>query len=302
MENYFEKLICLGTGISFMFLSLLIVVPNGPNGIVLIAVYKNPLRCFRRPFSVFLWFIPAVDFLTGAVVRIGQGVTRLLCAFNNQSLLIEGNFLIVLHYIGLNSSVLLVTAMSVDRLIAVVFPHFYLRKVKPRHLLLFDSAIIIFSVTFAASLQLYSGISADIYLMIDQYLHAILPLSTSTLCYMGIFFTLRKQSSRIDIQRECSNPVLHDMRQARRVQMEKKFVTTSFFILSSLIVLLIPYLVAIIIEAKCHNCAVSDWYSLLINSSVVFLFLNSAANPCLTMFRISELNKSVKIVLQLRQE
>ena len=298
MENSFEKLICLGTGISFLFLSLLIVVPNG---IVLIAVYKNPLRCFRRPFSVFLRFIPAVDFLTGAVVCIGQAVTRLLCAFNDQSLPIEGNFLIILQYIGLNSSVLLVTAMSVDRLIAVGFPHFYLRKVKPRHLLLFDSAIIIFSVTFA-SLQLYSGISADVYLMIDQYLHAVLPLSTSTLCYMGTFFTLRKQSSRIDIQRECSNSVLHDMRQARRVQMEKKFVTTSFFILSFLIVSLTPYLVAIIIEAKCHNCAVSDWYSLLINSSVVFLFLNSAANPFLTMFRISELNKSVKIVLQLRQE
>ena len=298
MENHFEKQICLGTGISFLFLSLLIVIPNG---IVLMAVYKNPLRCFRRPFSVFLRFIPAVDFLTGAVVCIGQSATRLLCAFNEQSVPIEGNFLIILQYIGLNSSVLLVTAMSVDRLIAVVFPHFYLRKVKPRHLFLFDSAIIIFSVTFA-SLQLYSGISADVYRMIDQYLHAILPLSTSTLCYMGIFFTLRKQSSRIDIQRECSNPVLHDMRQARRVQMEKKFVTTSFFILLSLVVSLIPYLVAIIIEAKCHNCAVSDWYSLLINSSIVFLFLNSAVNPFLTMFRINELNKSVKIVLQLRQE
>lgn len=298
MENHFEKQICLGTGISFLFLSLLIVIPNG---IVLMAVYKNPLRCFRRPFSVFLRFIPAVDFLTGAVVCIGQSATRLLCAFNEQSVPIEGNFLIILQYIGLNSSVLLVAAMSVDRLIAVVFPHFYLRKVKPRHLFLFDSAIIIFSVTFA-SLQLYSGISADVYLMIDQYLHAILPLSTSTLCYVGIFFTLRKQSSRIDIQRECSNPVLHDMRQARRVQMEKKFVTTSFFILLSLIVSLIPYLVAIIIEAKCHNCALSDWYSLLINSSIVFLFLNLAANPFLTMFRISELNKSVKIVLQLRQE
>ena len=298
MENHFEKQICLGTGISFLFLSLLIVIPNG---IVLIAVYKNPLRCFRRPFAVFLRFIPAVDFLTGAVVCIGQSVTRLLCAFNEQSVPIEGNFLIIFQYIGLNSSVLLVTAMSVDRLIAVVFPHFYLRKVKPRHLFLFDSAIIIFSVTFA-SLQLYSGISTDVYRMIDQYLHAILPLSTSTLCYMGIFFTLRKQSSRIDIQRECSNPVLHDMRQARRVQMEKKFVTTSFFILLSLIVSLIPYLVAIIIEAKCHNCVVSDWYSLLINSSIVFLFLNSAVNPFLTMFRINELNKSVKIVLQLRQE
>ena len=75
--------------------------------------------------------------------------------------------------------------MSVDRLAAVVFPHFYLRKVKPRKLVFCNTIIIIFSVIFA-SLQL-SGITMDVYRLIDQHLHATFPLCTTTLCYLGIF-------------------------------------------------------------------------------------------------------------------
>ena len=44
------------------------------------------------------------------------------------------------------------------------------------------------------------------------------------------------------------------------------------------------------------------WFLVLIQSSALFLFLNSAANPVLTIFRIRELKKSVKISLHLRQE
>ena len=47
MVNHFEKQICLGTGISFLFLSLLIMVPNG---IVLFALLKNPLWLLQKTF------------------------------------------------------------------------------------------------------------------------------------------------------------------------------------------------------------------------------------------------------------
>ena len=191
MVNHFEKQICLGTGISFLFLSLLIMVPNG---IVLVALYKNPLHCFRRPFSIFLKFIPAVDFFTGIIVCSGQALTRLLCAFSDGSIPREGDIVRIFAYTAINSSILLVTAMSVNRFTALVFPLLFLRKVKQRSL------------------------------------------------------------------------------------------------------------VAVIISANCKKCGEQKWFLLLIQSSALFLFLNSAANPVLTIFRIRELRKSVKIILHLRQE
>ena len=303
MESHLEKEICLGTGISFMFLSLLIIVPNG---IALYVLYRNPLRCFRKAFSVFLAFIYGVDFFIGTVVCIGETTIRYLCSFGDHSLPQEGDILRIIGYAAINSSILLVTAMSVDRFIAVVFPHFHLRKVSPRKLVYLNTAMIIFSLIFAL-LQLHPGISVEVYRNVDQYLHAVFPLSTSTLCYLGMFFVLRKQSSRIGLQRQTafampSNLTLQDMRRVRRAQMERKFATTSFFILSCLILSLTPYFVTIIIASQCTSCGEQNWFSVLLESSHVFLFLNSVANPFVTTFRIRELKKSVKIVLHLTQE
>ena len=301
MESHLEKEICLGTGISFMFLSLLIIVPNG---IALYVLYRNPLRCFRKAFSVFLAFIYGVDFFIGTVVCIGETTIRYLCSFGDHSLPQEGDILRIIGYAAINSSILLVTAMSVDRFIAVVFPHFYRRKNSPSKLVYFNTALVIFSMIFAF-LQLHPGISVEVYRNIDQYLHAVFPLSTSTLCYLGMFFVLRKQSSRIGFQRETavpSNLTLQDMRRVRRAQMERKFATTSFFILSCLILSLTPYFVTIIIASQCTSCGEQNWFSVLLESSHVFLFLNSVANPFVTTFRIRELKKSVKIVLHLTQE
>ncbi|KAJ7382492.1 hypothetical protein OS493_034653 [Desmophyllum pertusum] len=92
------------------------------------------------------------------------------------------------------------------------------------------------------------------------------------------------------------------MRQLKIAQMERKFATTSFFILLFLILSLVPYFVAIIIEANCLVCRGQKWLFVLKESSVIFLFLNSTVNPLLTTFRINGLKHSVKIVLRLRRQ
>ena len=295
----FETSLCLGTAIPFLLLLFVISVPNT---IILIVLYRNPLRCFRKTFSVFLVFIAAVDLYVGLVVCSGEATTRFMCAFGDRPFPQEGDITRLLGYIGVNSSILLVTAMSVDRFVSVVYPHFYLSKVKPRQLIFCNTTIVVFSSIFA-SLQL-SGISMDVYIMIDIHLHTTFPLATSTLAYLGIFFVLRKRS-RVDFQRQTSrisNPTLHDIRQRKVAQMERKFATTSFIILLFLVLSLVPYFIAILIGANCSACLGQRWLFVLRESSIVFLFLNATVNPLLTTFRINELKHSVKIVLGLRRQ
>ena len=299
MERDFEKSLCLGTGIIFLGLSLAICVPNS---IILIVLYRNPLRCFRKTFSVFLAFIGAVDLFVGLVVSSGEAVMRFLCAFGDENLPKDGDIVKVLGYIGVNSSILLVMAMSVDRFVSVVYPHFYLRRVKPRKLALLNSIIVVFSSTFA-SLQL-TGISMDVYIVIDIHLHTTFPLTMSTLAYLGIFFALKKRS-RVDFQRRTTahnDPTLHDMKQRKVAKMERKFATTSFIILLFLVFSLVPYFVVILLEANCTGCRGQNWLFAFRESTVVFLFLNSTANPFLTTLRIKELKNSVKVVLGLRRQ
>jgi len=129
MDRDFERLLCFGSGIPFAFLTVLISVPNI---IILIVFYRNPLRCFRKPFSVFLVFVAVLDLFNGIVVSFGETVMRFLCAFGDESVPRDGDNIKILGYIGVNSSIILVTAMSVDRFLAVTFPHFHLRTVSPR--------------------------------------------------------------------------------------------------------------------------------------------------------------------------
>ena len=294
MERYFEKQVCLGSGIAYVILLFMISVPNG---FVLFVLLKNPLRCPRRSFSVFIAFICATDLFLGLVVSSGKVLTRFLCAFGDRGLPQEGDVMEVLSYIGVNSSILLVTALSIDRFIAVVFPHTYRQKSKPKTVVVVNLCIVIFSSIFAL-IQL-SDISLHLYLTIDLHLHTTFPLCTTSMAYLGIFFFLKKQS-RIVRQQQITvrmGSSLNERRQEREGKMERKFATTSFVILVFLIVSLIPYFTITIVEIHCESCSEQNWFLVVKESCIVFLFLNSFINPFLASFRTNELKKSCAIVL-----
>ncbi|XP_022808318.1 uncharacterized protein LOC111345306 [Stylophora pistillata] len=299
MERTFEKTLCLGTAIPFAALIFMISIPNA---MILLTLYKNPLRCFRKTFTVFLAFITATDLFVGSVVCTAETITRFLCSFNGKHFPSEGGIPTLLGYIGINSSILMVTAMSVDRFVSVVCPHFYLNMIKPKKLVLCNSIIVIFSAIFAC-LQL-AGISMNVYISIDIHLHTTLPLITTSLWYLGIFYALRKRA-RVDFRRReanSTNASLCDMRAIKRAKSERKFVTTSFLILLFLIISLVPYFASILAEANCSSCRGQKWLIVLKESSVVFLFLNSTVNPLLTAFRINELKHSLTIVIRVKRQ
>ena len=102
MERDFEKSICLGSGISFSLLSFLISVLNG---VTLVALYRDPLRRFRKTFSVFLTFIAAMDLFVGIAVWPAEAVMRLRCTFGEYFSPTEGDFPRIMVYIGVNSSI-----------------------------------------------------------------------------------------------------------------------------------------------------------------------------------------------------
>ena len=217
---------------------------------------------------------------------------RLRCTFGENFSPMEGDFPRIMEYNGVNNSILLVTAMSVDRFVSVVYPYFYLRKVRPKHLVFCTVIMVLFSTIFA-SLQLVD-LSRDVYVLVDIHLHTTFPLVVTTMAYTGIFITLRKSRSRVDLQRQSSiseNPVLSD------TQKQHRCATTSFLILICLITCLVPYFVVVLIKANCDSCHDQKWLLILRVTSEIFLNVNSAVNPILTTFRLKELKRSIEVVL-----
>ena len=299
MERSLEKQLCLGSGIAYLILVFMISLPNG---FVLLVLVKNPLRCPRRGFYVFFFFICTMDLFVGPVVSSGRALTGFWCAFRDRGLSRKGDVTRVLAYFGVNGSILLVTAMSIDRFIAVVFPHTYRRNLKPKTVVVVNICIVIFSSIFA-SIQL-SDISLHVYHTIDLHLHFTLPLCTTSIAYLGIFFSLKKQS-RIVRQKQITVPMgssLNDRRQERKRKMESKFAMTSFLIILFLILSLIPYFTITIVGIHCESCSEQHWFLALKESSIPFVFLNSVVNPFLASFRINELKRSCMIVLRWQRQ
>lgn len=252
---------------------------------------------------MFLMFIAAVDLFNGVVVCSGEALMRFWCALGNERVPRDGDYVRIMGYIGINSSILLVTAMSVDRLLAVLCPHFYHRRVKARKLVIVNTAIVVFSTIFSL-IPIAEEVPLNVYLSIDIHLHTTFPLVTTTVAYLGIYLVLKKRS-RVDFKRETrmrNNSVLQEIRRATIAQRERKFASISFSILLFMILSLVPYFVVIIIEVNCNSCGYQTWFHALRESCVIFLFLNSAVNPLLTTFRINELKQSVRIVFHLRRQ
>ena len=298
MERNFKEKLSLGGGIAHLILLIMISLPNG---FLLFVLLKNPLRCPRRSFTVFLTFICATDLFVGLVVCSGEALMRFLCAFGDRGFPQEGDVPRVLTYIGINSSILLVTAMSIDRFIAVVFPHTYRQKSKPKTVVVVNLCIVIFSSIFA-SIQ-FSDISLHLYLTIDLLLHTTVPLCTTSTAYLGIFLFLKKQSrnvrqNQITVPKDSS---INERRQEGEGQMERKFATTSFLILLFLILSLIPYFTITTVQIHRESWSGQQWFLALKESCIVFLFLNSFINPLLASFRINELKRSCAIVLGLQR-
>ena len=172
-----------------------------------------PFVASEKHFSVFLIFISVVDLFVGIVVCTAEALMRLRCAFGDNPPPTEGDFPIIVEYIRVNRLILLVTSMSVDRFVSVVCPHFYLLKVRPKHLV-FCNVIIVVSSSIFASLQL---VMCPWMFTFSRYslTHTLI---ATTMAYSGIFLTLRKSRSRFDLQRQSSIPNNRVLRDIRRVQ------------------------------------------------------------------------------------
>lgn len=87
-------------------------ISSPPNGFILID------RAVEKPFAVFhseKLFPCLLVLFNGLVVCFGEITIQFLCSFGDENIAQEGDIVRILGYIGVNSSILLVTAMSIDR-------------------------------------------------------------------------------------------------------------------------------------------------------------------------------------------
>ena len=129
----------LATGISLMILSPITVISNL---LLLLTIYKDPLKCFRTPASYLIIALGCVDFTTGLVME-PLFIAYRLASYLKWSLYPGRSYVRLLRIgssistVGLNLSFLLVLALIWTQFLAITHPQRYRSAITTRRILVF---------------------------------------------------------------------------------------------------------------------------------------------------------------------
>ena len=261
---------------------------NTFNGLLLYVMFKDLLKCFRRPLAVYMTRLEMTDFLFGAVLDPLSARIEFYCVKDKDG---ETTFYPIIDYFIDNSATVLIFAVSVGRLLAVAFPIFYRVSVKNTH-----AAIVIVCAWFycmAFSLIQLADVADEIYDTVDVHLFVTIAITADGIIYLFIYLILRKRRKVFPVGDETSQK---DEEQIRRLNSEKELSFTAFLILLALVITQIPYLVMTVIEANCQSCTETSWFFVCHKFADFLLCLSAIANSYLCGWRVKQPRDSLMAV------
>lgn len=279
-----EKLrigVCSTFGALYLLASIITLTING---LLLFVIFRDPLKCFRRPFAVLITGLATTDSLVGAIGDTTSAKNEFYCVKNEDG---ETYFDWIMDYFIDNSATVIVLALSVDRLIAVAFPIYYRCTVKKTHSAVTVLAIWVYCLAF--SLLQLSDIPEAIYDAIDVHIHITFALSATGVIYFMIYYIIRKRRNLFPGEELSGQKAEKHLRNLKR---EREFAYTAFLILLALVFTQIPFLVMTKIESNCESCVETSWYFVCKKFADFLLCVSSIANPILYGWRVKQFRNS----------
>ena len=178
-------------------------------------------------------------------------------------------------------SLLTLTAISVDRLLALLLRLRYKQVVTLKRVYLITITFYIMSTAFSAIKIFWKSLIVTTYIMIV----ILLCLVTSAFCYTKIFFTLRHHQNQLQDHVQQPNQT-NQLNIARH----RKAVSSSLWLQFMLVVCYLPFF---LVYLFIHSMPSSS-FSLAWSYALTLVGLNSSLNPILYCWKIDEVRQAVK--------
>ena len=269
------------------------------NTILLIVIYKDPLRCFRKPIGVFVTVLALLDFITGAAVSIHFIKVEISCALHRPTTPPKyGQLATIVSFFALNARNYTLLALSIERLLAVACPFYYRRSASLKKTVACTVAITCYSFLF--SLLQLADVPESIYIPIELHLNISFPLAVVIIANIVTWHLLKQHRLRTSsMTSEASEgaPTRDIGGRAGYERETREFAFTAIVIAVFFAISLIPFYVMFQVEGYCSGCKAAWWFIVCKKISLPLLFVSSAANPFIYIMRLSQCRRSCRIAL-----
>ena len=297
----------LATGICLAILSPLTITSNM---LLLLTIFKDPLKCFRAPATYFIIALASVDLATGLLVEpffIVYRVARYVkwSGTPGEPYYTLQHFGVWLSYVGLNASFLLVLGLILTQYIAITYPHHYRSEVTTRRVLAFVGFSLVYFTGFI--LLQFVVVPKETLFQVDLHLHSTLItvlIILSSAMLLRSFRRFAQESRRLGGLRNLENRVdggYAGKPRTNRIS-EKQFTIVTLILSGILIVSSLPHLITV--HLKFYTKQETQQEKLDLSAALTIademMFVKVALDAFIYAWRLTKYRRSLKLVLACR--
>lgn len=295
----------LALAIILCILSPITVVSNA---LLLTAIYKDPLRCFRTPMSFFIVGLAVADLLVGLTVE-PFFAAYYIAGFSNLKEK-PGPIYMVINKIGgvistiaISVSFFVVLALSVCQYIAVTYPHQFKTIVSRNRVLCFLAVTSVY-ITGFCMLQ-FTGMDPRTFLLVHLVIHPTL-FSVMLIVVQVLLYTSfnRHLQQRNTLRKKASvNESLHKVNSYKKRHNERQFTIMTFYLTAILLASASLHNVALYIYLfkKPKNLVENVNMHIALRVSDLMLFIKVALDIFIYAWRLPSYRRALRCTLFGRQ-
>lgn len=268
-----------------MFLSITAILGNM---LILFALYK--VSSLHSPTKLLFRCLAVTDLFIGLitqplfVVAIMSEVPKV--NFNPLYLYYVSRVMSSSSYILCTVSVLTSTAISVDRLLALLMGLRYRHVVTSRRVFVVLTCFWFMGVSCGGLYLWRNDIAWSVVLAL-----VVISLVTSAFSYIKIYLKLHSQQRKLHIQPK-QHHVHREKFKSGRTERYKRTVASVWWVQLAIVTCYIPFI--IVATLRIHGGIDGDGLQMVRRLVVTFTYFNSSLNPVLYCWRIAEVRQAVK--------
>ena len=271
---------------------LITVVASVGNFLVVLAVFLNPNKDLRSPFNYFVANLSFADLIVGLITGPLGSVHHVLEGLGTENQRLKGT-LHISYFISCTASLLSLTALALDRYIAITYPLVYRTKLNPFRA--FVVSVVVWIVSILLSM-LYFAVGYNRFRFV--FVNTAVAVTFVVLIFTNskIFRYLRAQVSQWDNLHDSTE---ENLAKKQAIKWEKKITKTLVIVLLLFLACYLPSCICIYIINFCTNCdcVFIHWVR---DIQFVLVMANSGVNPFVYAWRLENFRKAFKSILTCR--